>query len=225
MISARRLLGSTYCSCIGFTVVRYCSTTDSSVRPRSLPYIPQDAAQDALIGIGIHKDFDIHFAGQLLIGKDEDALHDDDLGGMNLLSAVGAVMDGIIVYRAVDGMACLKGTEVLDKQGGIKGIGVIVIEQPALFKGQLIVALVVAIMVQHAYICAKVFLQLFGHGGFSAASTARYSDHHSIHKIFSPPVFSYSIIFRQASQRLGPDFLCETAKNSRLPGADMVQCE
>ena len=50
-------------------------------------------------------------------------------------------------------------------------------------------------------------------------------DHHSIHKIFSPPVFSYSIIFRQASQRLGPDFLCETAKNSRLPGADMVQCE
>lgn len=186
MISARRLLGSTF---------------------------------------GIHKDFDIHFAGQLLIGKDEDALHDDDLGGMNLLSAVGAVMDGIIVYRAVDGMACLKGTEVLDKQGGIKGIGVIVIEQPALFKGQLIVALVVAIMVQHAYICAKVFLQLFGHGGFSAASTARYSDHHSIHKIFSPPVFSYSIIFRQASQRLGPDFLCETAKNSRLPGADMVQCE
>lgn len=73
-------------------------------------------------------------------------------------------------------------------------------------------------MVQHAYICAKVFLQLFGHGGFSAAGTARYSDHHSIHKIFSPPVFSYSIIFRQASQRLGPDFLCETAKNSRLPG-------
>ena len=101
----------------------------------------------------------------------------------------------------------------------------IVIEQPALFKGQLIVALVVAIMVQHAYICAKVFLQLFGHGGFSAAGTARYSDHHSIHKIFSPPpFFLHSIIFRQSPQRPGPDFLCETAKNSRLAKPDMVQC-
>ena len=35
MTSAYRLLGSTNSRCIGFTVPRYCSITDSIVRPRS----------------------------------------------------------------------------------------------------------------------------------------------------------------------------------------------
>lgn len=58
----------------------------------------------------------------------------------------------------------------------------VIIEQPAFFKGQLIVALVVAIVMQHADIGAEVLLQLFGHRGLSAAGTACYSDHHCVHK-------------------------------------------
>ena len=123
-------------------------------------------------------------------------------------------------------MACLKGTEVLDKQGGIKGIGVIVIEQPALFKGQLIVALVVAIMVQHAYICAKVFLQLFGHGGFSAAGTARDPDHHRIHKYPLPRHFFFILsYFGSLRNGRGRTFCAKRQKTLDWRQGNMVQCE
>ena len=189
----------------------------------ALPDVPHDAAQDAFIGIGIHKNLDVHFVGQLRIGKDEDALHDDDLGGAHLLGAVGAVVDGIIIHRTMDGMPRLEGAQVLDEQRGIEGIWVVVVEQLALFEGQLIMAFIVAVVVQHADIRPEIFLQLFGDGGFAAAGAPRDADDHRVHSVSLPRFFLHFITFRQASQRQGGTFCAGRQKTLDLRQGNMVQ--
>ena len=132
---------------------------------------------------------------------------------MNLLGAVGAIVDGIIVHRAMDGMPRFKGAEIFDQQRSIERIGVIVIEQLAFFERQLIVALVVAIMMQNADISAKILLQFFGHSGFAAAGTACYADHHCIH-IHSPlpPVFFIFSYFGSSRNGRGRTFCAKQQK-------------
>lgn len=86
-------------------------------------------------------------------------------------------------------MPRLEGAQVLDEQRGIEGIGVVVVEQLALFEGQLIMAFIVAVVVQHADIRPEIFLQLFGDGGFAAAGAPRDADDHRVHSVSLPHFF------------------------------------
>ena len=102
--SARRLLGSTNCSCIGFTVVRYCVTTLSRERPRSF-YIAQGPAENPHVRIGIDKDFDVHQIAEIILNEEENALEHDNRGRMDQNRFIRAVMHGIIVNRHLDGFS------------------------------------------------------------------------------------------------------------------------
>ncbi len=77
MTSAYRLLGSTNSRCIGRTVLRYWSITDSNVRPRSCDVALQPPQQPQ-VGVGVDVDLDVHLIAQPLVGEDEDALDQDD---------------------------------------------------------------------------------------------------------------------------------------------------
>ena len=57
-------------------------------------YIPDDAAQDAHICIGVHVNLDVHLAAQFPALEDEYTLNDDDLCWLYGDSLVGAEILG-----------------------------------------------------------------------------------------------------------------------------------
>ena len=59
---------------------------------------------------------------------------------------------------------------MVDEQGVVEGVRVVVVQLAAFFKGQLVVALVVAVVVENAdLVRTKMIPQLFGQGGLAAA--------------------------------------------------------
>lgn len=66
--------------------------------------IPHDTTQDADIGVGIHKDLDVHLVAKLLGGKDQDAFHNDDGRRIDSDRVVAAVVDGVVVNRDLDAL-------------------------------------------------------------------------------------------------------------------------
>ena len=176
---------------MGFTVVRYCVTTDSSERPPLL-HVPQGAAQDAYIGVRLHKDLDVQQVTQLLVLKNQDTLHDHYLGGAHLHRLVGAVVNGIVVYGTVDGLAPLQCLQVGDHQIGVKGVGMVVVLLAPLLKGA-ILPLVVVIVVYHADIAAEPCGQMLGESGLAAAGAAGDTDKNGVH-VLRPPKCSALII-------------------------------
>ena len=134
---------------------------------------PQDAAEDALIGVGIYINFVVEQLAQLRLHKGQDALHDEDGGGLDVLYLIAAVVVGVIVHRAVDGAACFQLLQVVDQQGVIKGIRVVVVQFAALLKRQLVVALVIAVVGDEAdFILPKPLFQPQGQRGLAAAGPA-----------------------------------------------------
>ena len=131
MISALRLLGSTKASCMGLTVARYWAMTLSRERPRSLD-IPQDAAEDPLVRVGVHIDLVIEQAAQLRLSQGQNALHDEDGGRLNMLHLAAAVVVGVIVHGAVDGAARLQLLQVLDEQVVVERVRVVIVQLAAL---------------------------------------------------------------------------------------------
>ena len=104
------------------------------------------------------------------------------LGGPHLHRVLGAVVNGIVVHRAVDGLACAQRLQILHHEVGIEGVRVVVVELAALLIGQLVVALVVAVVVENAdLVRTKMVPQLFGQGGLAAAGAARDADNDGSH--------------------------------------------
>ena len=119
---------------------------------------------------------------QLRLHKGQDALHDEDGGRFDVLYLVAAVVVGVVVHRAVDGAACLQLLQVVDEQGVVEGVRVVVVQLAALFKGQLVVALVVAVVGDEAHlVLPKPLLQPQGQCGLAAAGTACNADDQIVH--------------------------------------------
>lgn len=90
-----------------------------------------------------------------------------------MLHLVAAVVVGVVVHRAVDGAACLQLLQMVDQQSVVKSIRVVVVQLAALLKGQLVVALVIAVVGDQAhFILAKTLLQPQSKGGLAAAGAA-----------------------------------------------------
>ena len=164
---------------------------DAVQRAAPLFDVPQDAAEDALIGVGIHINFVVEQLAQLRLHKGQDALHDEDGGGLDVLYLVAAVVVGVIVHRAVDGAACFQLLQVVDQQGVIKGVRVVVVQFAALLKRQLVVALVIAVVGDEAdFILPKPLFQPQGQRGLAAAGPAGNADD----QIFHTPISSCALI-------------------------------
>ena len=106
MTSAWRLLGSTNSRCIGRTVLRYWRTTDSVVRPRSL-MSRSSLPDEADVGIGVDVDLDVHQLAQRFVGKEQDALEQDDRLRLDAPRLCGARVCGKVVDRNLDRLAGL----------------------------------------------------------------------------------------------------------------------
>ena len=157
---------------------------DHAVQTASaLLHVAYQTAQDALVGIGIHKDLVVEQGAQLRLHKGQDAFHDQNRCGLDVLYLVAAVVVGVVVHRAVDGAACLQLLQMVDQQSVVKSVRVVVVQLAALLKGQLVVALVIAVVGDQAYfILAKTLLQPQSKGGLSAAGAACNANDQIIHR-------------------------------------------
>jgi hypothetical protein len=91
-------------------------------------------------------------------------------------------MVGVIVHRAVDGAACLQLLQVVDEQCVVEGVRVVVVQLAALFKGQLVVTLVVAVVGDQPHlVLPKALLQPQRKGGLAAARAARNANDQVVH--------------------------------------------
>ena len=91
-------------------------------------------------------------------------------------------MDGVVVDRHLYGVTRAQLPQVGDHQRRVKAVRVVVVELAALLVGQLVVALVVAVVVENAdLVRTKMVPQLFGQGGLAAAGAARDADNDGFH--------------------------------------------
>ena len=103
-------------------------------------------------------------------------------GRFDVLHFVTAVVVGVVVYGAVDGTAGLELLQVVDEQGIVESVRVVVVQLAALFKGQVVVALIVAVVGDQPHlVLAKALLQPQGQGGLAAAGTACNANDQIIH--------------------------------------------
>ena len=119
--------------------------------------------------------------------KGQDALDDQHGGGLDAAHLVRAVVNGVVVHRAVHRAAGLQRQQLLDQQVVVEGVGMVVVQQAALFIGQLVVALVVAVMGDQAHLfLPEAGFQPQGQGGLAAAGAACDADDQTVHDGSSP---------------------------------------
>ena len=131
-----------------------------------------DAADQADVGVGIHKDLNIHQITERLVLKDQNALDDDHALWNDGDGFFRAVVDGIVIDRAFDGTAGLELLEVLDHKIGLERIRMVIVELAALFKGQIVVGTVVVVVAQNGDLVPEALGEIFHQGGLSAAAAA-----------------------------------------------------
>ena len=100
-------------------------------------------------------------------GKEQDALDDHDMARLYPDDLIGTVMLAVIIYRAVNGLACLQLFQVLDQKVSLKRVRMIVIHLNALIKGNTVLAAVIIVMIKHHHIVPKIFLDPVSKGRFS----------------------------------------------------------
>ena len=104
---------------------------------------------------------------------------------MHLHRFIGAVVDGVVVHGAVDGLAPLQGLQMLDHQIGVEGVRVIVVLLAALLKGA-VLPLVVVVVVYHTDVTAEAGGQMLRQRGLAAAGAACDADENGVH-VTGPP--------------------------------------
>ena len=89
---------------------------------------------------------------------------------------VGAVVDGVVIRRAVDGLAVFEHTQMLDHHIGVERVRAVVIEVGPLLIAHLVVPLVIVVVAEDADIVAEAVHQSLDERGFSAAGPAGNTD-------------------------------------------------
>ena len=165
---------------------------DALETPAAIPHIAHDAAQDAHVRVRVHKDLDIHLVAELAVFIDQDALDDDDAGRLDGNGLLRAVMDGVVVDRALDALARLELLEMLDKHVRVEGIRVVVVEQGPLLIGHVVMGLVIIVVVDHRDLAPKALDQALGDGGLAAAGAAGDADDHDVAHVPLPLSLSFA---------------------------------
>lgn len=142
----------------------------------AVAHVAHDAPQDAHIGVGVDEDLDVQPLTQLRLGKDEDALDDDDLGRDDRDRFGGAVVHRVVIRRARDRLPGAQRVEMLHEQRRVERVRVVIVEFLALGKGDVVVPLIVVVVIQHAHIAAEFVEDAPRDGGLAAAGTAGNAD-------------------------------------------------
>ena len=139
-------------------------------------HVAADAAAQAHVSIGVNKDADVHLITQRLLDEDHNAFHHDDLARLDVQNPVGAVVDGIVIRRAVDGLTVFEHAQMLDHHIGVERVRAVVIEVGSLLIAHLVVPLVIIVVAEDADIVAEAVHQSLDERGFSAAGSAGNTD-------------------------------------------------
>lgn len=144
----------------------------------ALVHIALDDTDEALVGAGIHIHLEVEDAGEVGIGEDEDAFHDEHLGGIDGDGLLPAPAGDVGVGGHLHGAAVLEFFNVLDQEGEFDGGGVVEIDGFALFLRQFAVVAVVGVLRKHAdLVLRKGFDDFAHHGSFSGAGAAGNTNH------------------------------------------------
>ena len=111
----------------------------------AVAHVAHDAPQDAHIGVRVHKELDVQPIAQLGLGKDEDALDDDDLGRHDCDRLGCAVVHRVVICRALDGLPGAQRVEVLHEQRRVERVRVVVVELFALGEGNVVMPLIIVV--------------------------------------------------------------------------------
>ena len=137
-----------------------------------LLHVPQGSAENADVGICFHENLDVEHISERGILKDQDPLHNNDLGGEDLPCFGGAVMLHIGVDGTLDGAARFQFLQVFDQQIRIECSGVVVIDFGTLLQRFAVLTLIVAVMADDRDLRAEMLLQMPGEGGFAGTGAA-----------------------------------------------------
>ena len=90
------------------------------------------AAHEPDVGVGVDEDLDVDLRAQPLVDEHEDALDDDDGGGLDAAGLAAARVLAIVVLGHVDGAARAQRHEVRREELVLDGVGVVVVDVLAL---------------------------------------------------------------------------------------------
>ena len=132
--------------------------------------------EDAHVGVGVHKNFDVQKVAQRLVLQNEDALYQNHRGGADGDGVGGAVVNGVVVGGALHRAPGAQLLKIADHALGFKGVGAVIVEAGALLIGEVVVGAVVVVVVDDADAVAEKLLELLRDGGFPAAGAAGDAD-------------------------------------------------
>lgn len=141
------------------------------------------AAAVAHVRVGLDKNLDVKHLTQRGILKDENALDDDDLARQNEFGFLGALMVGVGVNGAMNGLAGFELLELFDHQIRFESVGVVVVLLAAFFEGKILV-LIIAVVMDDADIVTEMLLQMLGESRFAGAGAARNANEDGVHRRF-----------------------------------------
>ena len=121
--------------------------------------IPADTPQDADIGIGVHKNADIHQLPQLGLSQDHDPVDDQDTGRLNGNDLIAAVMDRIVIDRTVDREPLSKQLDMRSHQVGVKSFRRVIILARTFLIGLVMLGFIIIIVIQNGYLSGEPFFQ------------------------------------------------------------------
>ena len=100
-----------------------------------------------------------------------------------MLRPVGTVMNGEIVHRHIDAVPGLQLPDMLAEELGFIRVRTVIIQLRALFIGELVMPLVIAVMPEDAdFLPPEAFCQPVGQCGLSAAGPAGNPDQNCFHR-------------------------------------------
>jgi len=115
-------------------------------RPAPFDEVAPDDADEAVVGVGIYKNFDAEFIPQFGVCKNQNSLDDDHFFWFNRLGFFGAGTGEVRINRFLDELAFGKMFDVFVEQIKFDGIGVVEVDFLFFFLRKMAVILVIRVL-------------------------------------------------------------------------------
>mmetsp|Transcript_34019 Transcript_34019/g.57119 ORF Transcript_34019/g.57119 Transcript_34019/m.57119 type:complete len:211 (-) Transcript_34019:397-1029(-) len=146
--------------------------------PAPFVHVAGQAPDQAHVVRRVHENADVHEVPQLLVGEDEDPLHEDDLPRLDPLRHVGAAVGAKVVRRNVHRFAGLELKNMLEETIRVEGIGVVEVVLVALLETEMPQVLVVVVVVDVGdTVEFQALTNGLRQGGLSRSRATRDSNH------------------------------------------------
>ena len=164
-------------SCAGRTLSRYCSITNSGCAT-PLGDVPTKSSDQPDVGGGVDEDLEVEPFAQRPIPEHEDAVDHDDPRRFDHADLVAAVVLGVVVHRNGHGGTVGECREVVVQQRPVEGVGMVVVDGPALLDRRVAQVQVVRVEFDQGQVVGAGHRhQTLRDRGLSRAAPARDTDH------------------------------------------------